>query len=82
MTTQTNVPMRAVMNALPMFVLPLNNLITMKITIVEITRPITKITAGLSISNDAIINLEYHEKASGTFNEELSKGSAPPPHAH
>ena len=27
-------------------------------------------------------NLEFHEKASGTFNEELSKGSAPPPHAH
>ena len=27
-------------------------------------------------------NLEYHEKASGTFNEVLSKGSAPPPHAH
>ena len=26
--------------------------------------------------------LEFHEKASGTFNEELSKGSAPPPHAH
>jgi ferredoxin len=27
-------------------------------------------------------NLEYHEKASGTFNESLSKGSAPPPHGH
>lgn len=27
-------------------------------------------------------NLEYHEKSAGTFNEELSKGSAPPPHAH
>src|SRR6476660_10275497 len=27
-------------------------------------------------------NLEFHEKASGTFNESLSKGSAPPPHAH
>ncbi len=26
--------------------------------------------------------LEYHEKASGTFNENLSKSSAPPPHAH
>ena len=26
--------------------------------------------------------LEYHEKAAGTFNEALSKGSAPPPHAH
>jgi len=26
--------------------------------------------------------LEYHEKADGTFNESLSKGSAPPPHAH
>ena len=26
-------------------------------------------------------NLEYHEKASGTFNESLSKGSAPP-HGH
>src|SRR6478609_6778691 len=25
---------------------------------------------------------EYHEKAAGTFNEQLSKGSAPPPHAH
>lgn len=27
-------------------------------------------------------NLEYHEKAAGTFNEGLAKGSAPPPHAH
>jgi hypothetical protein len=27
-------------------------------------------------------NLEYHEKAAGTFNEELARGSAPPPHAH
>ena len=27
-------------------------------------------------------NLEYHEKAAGTFNEELAKSSAPPPHAH
>lgn len=27
-------------------------------------------------------NLEYHEKSAGTFNEELAKGSAPPPHAH
>jgi NAD-dependent dihydropyrimidine dehydrogenase PreA subunit len=27
-------------------------------------------------------SLEFHEKASGTFNEALSKGSAPPPHAH
>ena len=27
-------------------------------------------------------NLEPHEKAAGTFNEELAKGSAPPPHAH
>jgi len=27
-------------------------------------------------------SLEFHEKASGTFNESLSKGSAPPPHAH
>jgi NAD-dependent dihydropyrimidine dehydrogenase PreA subunit len=27
-------------------------------------------------------NLEFHEKAAGTFNESLSKGSAPPPHAH
>ena len=27
-------------------------------------------------------NLEFHEKAAGTFNEALSKGSAPPPHAH
>jgi NAD-dependent dihydropyrimidine dehydrogenase PreA subunit len=27
-------------------------------------------------------NLEYHERASGTFNEELAKSSAPPPHAH
>ena len=27
-------------------------------------------------------NLEFHEKAAGTFSEELSKGSAPPPHAH
>jgi NAD-dependent dihydropyrimidine dehydrogenase PreA subunit len=27
-------------------------------------------------------NLEYHEKAAGTFNEDLAKGSAPPPHGH
>jgi hypothetical protein len=27
-------------------------------------------------------NLEYREKAAGTFNETLAKGSAPPPHAH
>ena len=27
-------------------------------------------------------NLEFHEKSAGTFNEALSKGSAPPPHAH
>jgi NAD-dependent dihydropyrimidine dehydrogenase PreA subunit len=27
-------------------------------------------------------NLEYHEKSAGTFNEELARGSAPPPHAH
>ncbi len=27
-------------------------------------------------------NLEFHEKAAGTFNEQLSKGSTPPPHAH
>src|ERR687892_691862 len=27
-------------------------------------------------------NLEAHEKAAGTFNEDLAKGSAPPPHAH
>jgi hypothetical protein len=27
-------------------------------------------------------NLEYHEKSAGTLNEELAKGSAPPPHAH
>jgi NAD-dependent dihydropyrimidine dehydrogenase PreA subunit len=27
-------------------------------------------------------NLEYHEKSAGTFDEELAKGSAPPPHAH
>ena len=28
-------------------------------------------------------NLEFHEKASGTFNEALSKASAPPPpHSH
>jgi NAD-dependent dihydropyrimidine dehydrogenase PreA subunit len=27
-------------------------------------------------------NLEFHEKAAGTFDEVLSKGSAPPPHAH
>ncbi len=42
------------MNAFPMLVLPLNNLVTTKIIIVEITRPITKMTAGLSNSNDAI----------------------------
>jgi len=27
-------------------------------------------------------NLEHHERAAGTFNEALAKGSAPPPHAH
>jgi NAD-dependent dihydropyrimidine dehydrogenase PreA subunit len=27
-------------------------------------------------------NLEAHEKAAGTFNEDLAKGSAPPPHSH
>ena len=27
-------------------------------------------------------NLEFHEKASGTYNADLAKGSAPPPHAH
>ncbi|MFY9798126.1 MAG: 4Fe-4S dicluster domain-containing protein [Candidatus Nitrosopolaris sp.] len=27
-------------------------------------------------------NLVFHEKAAGTFNESLSKDSAPPPHAH
>jgi NAD-dependent dihydropyrimidine dehydrogenase PreA subunit len=27
-------------------------------------------------------NLEFHEKAAGTFNEALSKSGAPPPHAH
>ena len=27
-------------------------------------------------------NLAFHEKAAGTFNEALAKGSAPPPHAH
>jgi hypothetical protein len=27
-------------------------------------------------------NLEYDEKAAGTFNEALAKSSAPPPHAH
>jgi len=27
-------------------------------------------------------NLEYHERSAGTFNEQLSKDSAPPPHAH
>jgi NAD-dependent dihydropyrimidine dehydrogenase PreA subunit len=27
-------------------------------------------------------NLEFHERESGTFNETLSKGSAPPPHSH
>lgn len=27
-------------------------------------------------------NLEDHERAAGTFNEELARGSAPPPHAH
>jgi hypothetical protein len=27
-------------------------------------------------------NLEAHEKAAGTFNEDLAKGSAPPPHAN
>lgn len=26
-------------------------------------------------------NFEFHEKASRTFNEALSKGSGPPPHA-
>ena len=27
-------------------------------------------------------NLEYREKAAGTFNEIIAKGSAPPAHAH
>lgn len=27
-------------------------------------------------------NHEFHEKAAGTFNETLAKGSALPPHAH
>jgi len=27
-------------------------------------------------------NLEFHEKAAGTFNPELSKSAQPPPHAH
>lgn len=27
-------------------------------------------------------NLEFHERESGTYNESLSKGSAPPPHSH
>jgi hypothetical protein len=43
------------MKAFPMFVLPLNNLVTIKIMIVEITRPNRKITAGLSNSNDAFM---------------------------
>jgi hypothetical protein len=42
------------MNAFPMFVLSLNNLVTTKIIIVEMTRPITKMTAGLSNSNHVI----------------------------
>lgn len=41
------------MNALPMFVLPLNSFVIIKIIIVEMTKPITKMMAGLSISNDA-----------------------------
>lgn len=39
------------MNAFTMSVLPLNNLVTTKIIIVEMTRPITKMIAGLSNSN-------------------------------
>jgi ferredoxin len=27
-------------------------------------------------------NLEFYEKSAGTFNEELARGSAPPPHTH
>jgi hypothetical protein len=27
-------------------------------------------------------NLEFHENSAETFNEELAKGSGPPPHAH
>jgi len=27
-------------------------------------------------------NQEFYEKAAGTFNEALAKGSAPAPHAH
>ena len=27
-------------------------------------------------------NLEFHEKAAGTYNADIGKGSAPPPHAH
>ena len=44
-------PTTAVMKAFPMFVLPLNNLVTMKIITVEITRPITKITAGYAATS-------------------------------
>ena len=36
----------------------------------------------LSLSKSIKSNQEFHEKAAGTFNEALSKGSAPPPHAH
>ena len=50
------------MKAFPMFVLPLNNLVTMKIMIVEITRPNRKITAGLSNSNYAIMIVYYGAK--------------------
>ncbi len=41
------------MNAFTMPVPPPNNLVTTKIIIVEMTRPITKMMAGLSNSNDA-----------------------------
>ncbi|CAN5623542.1 hypothetical protein BH18THE1_BH18THE1_04320 [soil metagenome] len=44
-------PTTPVMKAFPMFVLPLNNLVTMKIITVEITRPITKITAGYAATS-------------------------------
>lgn len=34
---------------------------------------------GIKINQE---NIGFHKKAAGTFNEQLSRGSAPPPDAH
>jgi len=53
------------MKAFPMFVLPPNNFVIMKIMIVEITRPITKITAGALSSNSDIESIYYVGRIKG-----------------